>query len=453
MGNNQVSDDRPIDENGNSKTQSDNKGIPLWLQGIDDLDENETKPTKLSEEQASPWIREIDADYSEQDGEGEAELSEPAQPISAKADSEADGTPIDEGRDDAPFIEESGHSPVDEEDASDDIEDWEITEEIAVIELSEELDDVSIDTDFDETTLEEGFVDISEVGLSKTQNDQAEISGDEPLREGELPEWLQEMIAEAEIESEQPETETALMSEVEPFPNADISDSINSEEDLVSEIIAPDEEIPSFDFETHDSDFDLDYALAIAKEDTAPVVLPADEEITDMASGIDEAFPVEDNEIEIDEVTSEQADEIELSLVEEEVEENQAIDESTPLFKDMARTETMLDQNEDLKEILLDEVPLGTDADQLSWIEQQLDQGQIDEALPIIQDLVEKSSHLEKLEVWLKEYSEQQPGSNKVMELIGDIALKRGEPEAAIKAYAKSLRLLLNNQEGSHGLD
>ena len=39
------------------------------------------------------------------------------------------------------------------------------------------------------------------------------------------------------------------------------------------------------------------------------------------------------------------------------------------------------------------------------------------------------------------------------MELIGDIALKRGEPEAAIKAYAKSLRLLLNNQEGSHGLD
>lgn len=177
------------------------------------------------------------------------------------------------------------------------------------------------------------------------------------MREGELPEWLQEMIAEAEIESEQPETETALMSEVEPFPNADISDSINSEEDLVSEIIAPDEEIPSFDFETHDSDFDLDYALAIAKEDTAPVVLPADEEITDMASGIDEAFPVEDNEIEIDEVTSEQADEIELSLVEEEVEENQAIDESTPLFKDMARTETMLDQNEDLKEILLDEVP------------------------------------------------------------------------------------------------
>lgn len=260
-------------------------------------------------------MREIDADYSEQDGEGEAELSEPAQPISAKADSEADGTPIDEGRDDAPFIEESGHSPVDEEDASDDIEDWEITEEIAVIELSEELDDVSIDTDFDETTLEEGFVDISEVGLSKTQNDQAEISGDEPLREGELPEWLQEMIAEAEIESEQPETETALMSEVEPFPNADISDSINSEEDLVSEIIAPDEEIPSFDFETHDSDFDLDYALAIAKEDTAPVVLPADEEITDMASGIDEAFPVEDNEIEIDEVTSEQADEIELSLL------------------------------------------------------------------------------------------------------------------------------------------
>ena len=119
----------------------------------------------------------------------------------------------------------------------------------------------------------------------------------------------------------------------------------------------------------------------------------------------------------------------------------------------MARTETMLDQNEDLKEILLDEVPLGTDADQLSWIEQQLDQGQIDEALPIIQDLVEKSSHLEKLEVWVKEYSEQQPGSNKVMELIGDIALKRGEPEAAIKAYAKSLRLLLNNQEGSHGLD
>ena len=62
----------------------------------------------------------------------------------------------------------------------------------------------------------------------------------------------------------------------------------------------------------------------------------------------------------------------------------------------------MLDQNEDLKEILLDEVPLGTDADQLSWIEQQLDQGQIDEALPIIQDLVEKSSHLEKLEVWLR---------------------------------------------------
>ena len=63
------------------------------MQGIDDLDENETKPTKLSENKQAPGC-EIDADYSEQDGEGEAELSEPAQPISAKADSKQMAHPL-----------------------------------------------------------------------------------------------------------------------------------------------------------------------------------------------------------------------------------------------------------------------------------------------------------------------------------------------------------------------
>jgi len=453
MGNNQVSDDQPIDENGTPKAQPDNKGIPLWLQGIDEFDENETKPTKLSEEQASPWIREIDADDSDQDREDEAALPEIAQPISTEADSEAKGTSIEEGRGDTPFFEESGQSPVDEEEASDDVDDWEITEEIAVIELSEELDDISIDTDFDEITLAEGFVDISEAGLSKTQNDLAEISGDEPLRDGELPEWLQEMIIEAELEAEQPETETALIVEVEPLPKADTSDPINSDEDHESEKIAPDTEMSSSDFKTHDSDFDLDYALAIAKEDTAPVVLHPDEEVTDVASGIDEAFPIEDDETESEKVTIDLPDEVELSLVVEEIDEHQAIDESTPLFEDVTRTEAMIDQNENSEDILLDEIALDTDTEQLSQIKQQLDQGQIDEALPIIHDLLEESSHLEQLEVLLKEYSERQPGSNKVMELIGDIALKRGEPDVAIKAYAKSLRLLLNKQEDSHGLD
>lgn len=452
MGNNQVSDDHPIDENGDPKEQPDNKGIPLWLQGIDEFDENETKPTKLSEEQAGPWIREINADDSEQNREGEIELSEPAQSISAETGSEAERASIEEDRSDTPFIEESSQSSSDEEESSDDIEDWEITEEIAIIELSEGHGDISIGTDFDEITLEEGFVDISEVGLTRTQNDPAEISGDEPLRDGELPEWLQDMIAEAEIESEQPEAETALMSEDESLPKAEISDTLISEEDLVSDRIAPEIEMFSFDYKTHDTDFDLEYALAIAKEETTPVVLPADEEIPDMASGIEETYPIEDDETETDLVPTELTDEIEPSLVEEEIDVRQTIDDSSPLSENIAPSEALLDHNEHPEEILLDEISLATDTDQLFQVKQQLDQRQIDEALPIIQDLLEKSSHLEQLDVWLKKYSEQQSGSNKVMELIGDIALKRGEPDAAINAYAKSLRLLLNNQEGSHEL-
>ena len=208
----------------------------------------------------------------------------------------------------------------------------------------------------------------------------------------------------------------------------------------------------SFDYKTHDTDFDLEYALAIAKEETTPVVLPADEEIPDMASGIEETYPIEDDETETDLVPTELTDEIEPSLVEEEIDVRQTIDDSSPLSENIAPSEALLDHNEHPEEILLDEISLATDTDQLFQVKQQLDQGQIDEALPIIQDLLEKSSHLEQLDVWLKKYSEQQSGSNKVMELIGDIALKRGEPDAAINAYAKSLRLLLNNQEGSHEL-
>lgn len=455
--------DNELNERDDSKAESPNEDIPLWLQGIEEPESDETKPIIPKDADASSWVREIEDNISEPANEDESDSLGSVDPNRTEFETEIDLRALDDAQPLNRFEDEHSQNDSLADEIPDISEDHEITEEIDIQEFPEKFMLDEIEPDFNEDSSIEGFVDISEVGFAEQPGEMEDILDDEPLTERELPEWLQEMIAESEQEADQLEPD--LVDEPESkLPEHDSTPDtiLPAMEQSVEELLQEDEMLLSSD--TQEPDFDLEYAFSIAKEDTTPVELATDNlepALTDEGFPDEEDFPILAEEMVDEEFQPSYDEEVvfhdlpdieEESAVQEEKlykEEGLIAEEIAELIEEAPGSEA-LPPSEEIEQEVVEESPEFKDTDPFDRAKQYLEQGQISDALPIINDLVEDSDHLAQLDVWLKEFAESDTTkTSEVMETLGDIALKQNKPDVALDAYAKALKLLLENNEVS----
>jgi len=243
--------------------ESPAEDIPLWLQGLEERESDETKPISPESEQPASWIREVDESGVEQESrEGEEAFgSDNFQPLEIQG-----GPKTEEQQEEFPI--ESALEPESFEETVD--------------QEKEDEPVVPIDTQIVDSESPEGFVDISELDISEPVDQDEVFLDDEPLREGELPEWLLEMIAETEdeevdkAETEFEEEPSFEDNQPEPFPEPI---SIESETSLATEELE-DEPSPVEDVSMKAADeLEPTPAFPMLEEDAYPVdFIPAEEE-------------------------------------------------------------------------------------------------------------------------------------------------------------------------------
>jgi hypothetical protein len=436
---NHEENENDLNKNKNPEDTPPNADIPLWLQGIEETTPEETKPIRSENDSEGAWIREIDNNNDEIADD----------PTEHDRDSEVNF----EGLNDAQLAQSEVSEDYELE--LNDIEDMESTEEIEIQAFSEDLVPNGMESDFDTLSSAEGYVDISQIGITEQSFETIDNFEDEPLREGELPDWLQEMIAESE---QQPEEGLSPIEETpEDFEETQIERLIDEKEFSTEEAHRHRDEAEFLD-EISESVIEFDYDTTIAEEDTAPISVK-DELETALSTGdlpeVEEAFPVDEVELtdsqrsyeteleEIEDLAVEKADIIQT----DQLDDAEFVNVETADISDAPPDEAGRDTQAELAWSTGEE-PTSDSENSFDRIKHFFDDGQIEPALPIIKDMVADEEQLEELEVLLKELTQQEPSVNsKVMETLGDIALKQNKPQDALQSYAKALKFLLESDE------
>jgi hypothetical protein len=395
--------------NPNEKPEAEPEEIPYWLQGFDDDVQEKTTPIEsdanddgmgINESDNAPTDEDIEPDLEDPDGS--------SYPLTDILD-ELEAADSDESELEIEIEELSGEASTIENEPTDTLDDREITDEIEIDTTLGEAEAELIEPDPDELPSPEGFVDISDLDLPEPPQLENDIIFDVEAKEGELPEWLQEMISEPE-EIEIEDTEMTQGSEEEDDDEDEEEEikkpidalEINWEkEHLRDEItegdLAREEDIIEMD--VTEIDQDLDAVMAISDEDTTPVSTLRTEE-----------FLPEDEEPGPTETEGGER-EIEVSVISE-------VD------------------------------------DPLDELKSYLNQGEIQQALKIINNLDEQTTDIQEITPLLLEAAEIHTQENsEVWETIGDLALKHDKPQDALIAYAKAIKILTEGREVNHEIN
>jgi hypothetical protein len=434
--------DNSSTEENNPHAQSESNKIPLWLQGIDNPKDGETKPNIPDQDHGHGWIRELDDKKTEPTDQELKNFTESDSGDDVPFETEIDLQLSIDGEKEGETGDKTTQDRPNDEGSNSQFEDREVTEEIDIKEFSALPDSVETENGIDENLSSEGFVDISGLGLSEEEKIVIDIAENEPLREGQLPEWLQEMIAEAEQESEVLDSEPTIEQENNVSDWKEVPDAAEEKYETTQEETVLSDQDDMLDSSVEDG-FDLEYALSIAKQDTEPVVLIRDD-------ALDQEEVIADEKIysQIDEPVGQIFDEQKVGIIPPnfvEIKEN-LVDTSHELSlqeeevvsdKELQNDMTILDEE-------IEEISTTSEVDQFLQVKEYLDQDRLIDALPTVKLLLEKSAHLEELEELFLEYSDQHPQSDDANEILGDIAFKRGSHALALKAYTKAISILLN---------
>ncbi|MBW6464941.1 MAG: hypothetical protein K0B06_00365 [Brevefilum sp.] len=401
--------------NPNEKPEGEPEEIPYWLQGFDDDFQEKTTPIESDSNDDGMWINE--SDNAPTDEDVIPDLEDPDESSYPQTDimDELEADDSDESEHEIEIEEISEEASTIANNSTDAWNDREITDEIEIDTSPGEAEAELIEPDLDEPPSPEGFVDISDLDLPEPPQLENDVVFDVEAKEGELPEWLQEMISEPE-EIEIKDTEMTQGSEEEEDDD-DGEEEKEEEEEIKERIDALDvnwekehlpDEITEEDHERDEDIFemdstevheDLDAVMTISDEDTTPVstlkteeILPEDEE--------PEPIEIEGDEQEI------------------EVREISEVD------------------------------------DPLDELKSYLDQGEIHQALKIINDLDEETTDIKEITPLLREAAEIHAQENsEVWEAIGDLALEHDKPQDALEAYTKAIKLLIESSEVNHEIN
>jgi hypothetical protein len=293
----------------------------------------------------------------------------------------------------------------------------------------------------------EGFVEISSYEIN-----QDETPGDEPssfqnfAEEEELPDWLEEMITE----------QTVLTQEEAQIPfdeKTSLGDESTKPVTIDNEEIV-DEELTDMEF------FEEEFS---------------DEEFVDIEFSDEEHLPGEDHfkesyltEIDMDQVI--QAEKFEDALGEDHfMEEGQ--EEDLENVEEVFSIEEPGKDQVSIQERPTSLLPEDIDAEVQENIQHDdwesanshpveipktlrfgkylLDQGEIDPAFEIFQTYVKKPEHLENIKAWVSEaIREEENPSSLLWELLGDIEYKQNEHNKALSAYTRAISMLISQPKG-----
>jgi hypothetical protein len=400
------------------ESKTPNEEIPLWLQGLADDAQEDTQPVVSSDDVKDSWVPEIPEMQTGLDDITEPEHPEPIETVIEAAPESSEISHIDRIIDEDPFTESPEVFSLQDDDEGQTIpdfatqgdmsvtpEDRDNTDEFSKDVFTEERLNHKMVSPIEESPSSEGFVDISNLDLS---SEQGEIELDEDaLREGELPEWLQEMITESdEVISDEVEQVTLDEPEMSSEPEEVISD-------LAQKVTLEEPELSSE-----------------AEDKTLASIRPEEEVV--------EAYATEDELIEIPEPEPEPDFGSAAFWVVEEETSPLAITTDAP--EEPIKTELIQEE---------ETVQLVDDEDGLAHIKHHIEQGDINQALPLINNLVEQSSHLDTIQTWMTDAAESQDApKSAIWEVLGDIALKQQQPDVALDAYAKAIRNLLQDNRG-----
>jgi hypothetical protein len=358
----------------NDNSEGEPEEIPYWLQGFEESIPDETTPIESDTKETETWIKESAISPSEEDIPPDSVLEE------VEMEDE-------EGSKNETSFENEITGAEDDDEVTDEIE----IDAIPADEIAE-----PVEPEPDELPSPEGFVDISDLDLPEPPHQEDEDILGVEAKQGQLPEWLQEMISEPDT-SEIIETELAQLPDEEPVQDSVDEKDMNWEKEHLEDEIVEDESTPLEDIvemEIIEIDQELEAGLTIADEDTTPISTIKEEDISS--------------------------------------------DKAEPEFIELETDET---QSEPL-ETIVDKYPL----DDLKYY---LDQKNIQKALEIINELDDETTDFGEIAHLLITAAEND-AQNKcdLLEAVGDIAMKQEKPLEALEAYTKAIGILLANDEG-----
>lgn len=380
-------------EKPNSAGKTPNDDIPFWLQGLEYPEEEDTQPIEIEEEYDNAWVKEI-AENSPASEDAPKNLeaeqgSDDLLPGWLSQLSEVDQTtPAAMGVHEENLEVKSSEILSEEETSGE----GEMAEEIEITQLSSEEVPETLDDSLEVTSSEAGFIDISEFGLAEFPDHEQHILDEENSGDEELPQWLQEMIAEPpepgseEIEPASIDIEEQLDESTEPV---DITEEIDVSGDEGDEPEQPEESVIFEDYQ--DQSPPVETPASVIEEDHTPVFTP-----------------------------------LENSFGQDAQEEEQEPDQTRSVG--LPKT--------------------------VQYAKFLLDQGDVKPAVKIFKTHIEQSEHLDAIKTWLIEATKDRGGANSdVWELIGDIAVQQNNPNQAFEAYMQAIAELLPTNEDVNETD
>jgi hypothetical protein len=423
---NQSPEDNP------QKKKNPKENIPLWLQG---LSERHAEPEK---EDLDEWRKEKEYLDEEIEDSADEDLDLPDEEPTEEAveyqenETDQDELPdwLDELADvnpDTPEISgQNAESEVELTEESFDDED-EITEEINVIPDQEAVnivEEIAEEQPFEQEGATEETPSLEEESF------EADLIPDDE----EIPEWLREMIAAEERQSQiQLESEKLIEEQVdEPTkpvrlePDQEISvDEIldeSEESDLSNQEIEIYEAAPRSEFQ---------------------LIEDMIEEKAEEIEEIDDAVSSELQPIAGIEKTEEQHEYLEENDAESETPAPSEEQEETTLQGSTDETPELEQEQEDLSGYT--DTPNGPVPKFLMAAKASLEKGNIDNALEIVYGFFTDSENLDQIKDWLQSAIEHiNCDKSKLWEALGDIAIQQGNHAEAFNAYAKAIKNLEN---------
>ncbi len=354
----------------NGNPQSDDKSkkekIPLWLQGLEDSEENSINHAEGKSSFDDSWVKEIDPNDEDLDSDKDAQVQankeiQLPEWIQENPDYETEKTITRN-------LPEEPAERIQDDFAKEIISEGDLTSENGFLENKPSAED---------------FIDISELDSEKPRESVQFIPIEEDDISEELPEWLHDMI------TDQPE-ESSLPSE--------LSDGEQTDEN--EDFIIVDQE--SVDLEPKEEPWQE--ITSIEKHDQMDQVpiTSAEPSLEQFNDDVTKPFKIEPEYYEV--------------KIEEDLDSSPKMEETS-----LEQAKTFLDQND---------IPSA-----IGLFRQHLEQE------PTQDDL-------ETMLKWIDAYMDNNLADNcDLLELKGDVAFEKDEPEQAFLAYSIALKTLLSNNE------
>lgn len=438
--------------------------IPLWLQGLKEHEDEDTRPLEVEEAFVDSWVASITEEAKEAQDAGID------QPLAIKDESTGgiktkpgfldESAEIDQ-HDEEPFpmqvdLQKSSSALTDEHQEEDLIE---TTPEKITDEAEKPLEDLPSSED------EIPQTEPSEVEITDTieENTVEELSQDE-----DLPPWLQEMIAEPQpsLDDQRPvqeepihlETAEKIDEPTEPIVlSGELSDlekvkkpeendfifteAIEEEDDEIfaKDTLSPENEFSNVqDLQEYTAEPEDQPIKELEEYDTGfqPEPPPSEwvpEQVAVEPTG-NEPEPSPTDTL----ASSEEATTSPLDIAEESSEVN-----PPALEEGVFSTPESLQEKQGLAEAMFPSL-----SEELRKAKEMLLNGETNEAVHLVRNLDERSTYRQEIKTWLIDaVNKIENPSVGFWELLGDIALEDGQPDMAFDAYARAIQSLLINQE------